>query len=162
MSDDRRKKYLQVLLTAALTLLVYVLLFSIRGFWPLGKGSVLITDLYSQYTPLLYRFYDVVTGVKNPFMEFGLAAGTPLFADTANELINPFKYVLLLLGRERIYLAQNLLIVLYGVAAAVSVHASSEADLGRNPAVGALLSDGLFDVLCGIRADRRPEVRVLA
>ena len=49
-----------------------------------------------------------------------------------------------------------------GVAAAVSVHASSEADLGRNPAVGALLSDGLFDVLCGIRADRRPEVRVLA
>ena len=49
-----------------------------------------------------------------------------------------------------------------GVAAAVSVHASSEADLARNPAVKRLLDDGFFDVLCGILPDRRLEVRVLA
>ena len=49
-----------------------------------------------------------------------------------------------------------------GVAAAVSVHASSEADLGRNPAVMRLLDDGLFDVLCGILPDRRLEVKSLA
>lgn len=49
-----------------------------------------------------------------------------------------------------------------GVAAAVSVHAASEADLGRNPPVKRLLDDGLFDVLCGIGPDRRLEVRTLA
>ncbi len=49
-----------------------------------------------------------------------------------------------------------------GVAAAVSVHASSEADLARSPAVRSLIDDGLFDVLCGIRPDRRLEVHVLA
>ncbi|MBQ6734702.1 MAG: YfhO family protein [Lachnospiraceae bacterium] len=156
MSDDRRKKYLQVLLTAALTLLVYVLLFSIRGFWPLGKGSVLITDLYSQYTPLLYRFYDVVTGVKNPFMEFGLAAGTPLFADTANELINPFNYVLLLFGRERIYLAQNLLIALYGVAAAVSAQLCLRYFFGRPAGVSGArgVGGGAAAGVAGVSAGR--------
>lgn len=39
--------------------------FSYKKMYPFGDGSVAITDLYSQYLPLLYHFYDVVTGQKN-------------------------------------------------------------------------------------------------
>lgn len=81
-----------------------------------------MTDLYSQYAPLLYRFYDVVTGTKNPFLDFFVSGGANLYADTVNELANPVNYLLLLFGRDRIYLALNLLFLCYGVLSALSAH----------------------------------------
>lgn len=66
-------------------------------------------DLYSQYLPLLYHFYDVVTGQKNLFLDFSVSGGANLYADTINEVLNPFNYVLLLFGRDRIYQAVNVL-----------------------------------------------------
>lgn len=69
---------------------LFCLLFLYRGMYPFGDGSILTTDLYSQYMPLLYRFYDVVTGQKNFFMELAVSGGANLYADTVNEIINPF------------------------------------------------------------------------
>ncbi|MBR5969420.1 MAG: YfhO family protein [Lachnospiraceae bacterium] len=151
---------LPFVLTGGFALAVYAMLFVLRGFWPFGNGSVLVTDLYSQYTPLLYRFYDVVTGTKNLFMEFSLALGTPLFSDTINEVINPLNYVLLLFGRDRLYLAQNLLPVLYGTAAAVTSHvalryffATGTGRLcGSGAAAGAALQGAGGMRSCGFRA----------
>ncbi len=110
----------ELIFTALSAAGVFAALFVRRGFWPFGSGSVLITDLYSQYAPLLYRFYDVVTGRANLFYEFRIAGGLGLYADTVNELANPFNYLLLLFGRDRIRLALNILVALYGIAAAVS------------------------------------------
>mgnify|MGYP000376372165 FL=1 len=81
-----------------------------------------ITDLYSQYLPLLYHFYDVVTGQKNLFLDFSVSGGANLYADTINEVLNPFNYVLLLFGRDRIYQAVNVLVLLYSTASAVTAH----------------------------------------
>ena len=117
---DKKKDILQVLLATGISLGLFLLLFLIRDLFPLGDGSVLMIDLHSQYVPLLYRFYDVVTGQKNLFMDFSAAGGAYLYADTVNEILNPFNYVLLLFGRERIYLAVNVLLALYGTGAAVS------------------------------------------
>ena len=59
-----------VILAGAISLLsVFVVLF-IDGFFPFGNGSVAALDLHSQYIPILYRFYDTVTGVKNISMDF--------------------------------------------------------------------------------------------
>ena len=113
---NRRELFITALSAAG----VFAALFVRRGFWPFGSGSVLITDLYSQYAPLLYRFYDVVTGRANLFYEFRIAGGLGLYADTVNELVNPFNYLLLLFGRDRIFLALNILVAFYGIAAAVS------------------------------------------
>ena len=90
--------------------------------YPFGDGSVAITDLYSQYLPLLYHFYDVVTGQKNLFLDFSVSGGANLNADTSNEVLNPFNYVLLLFGRDRIYQAVNVLVLLYSTASAVTAH----------------------------------------
>ena len=116
----QKQNVLQILLAAGLSLGVFVMLFIIRNLFPFGKGSVLLIDLHSQYTPLLYRFYDVVTGQKNLFVDLTASGGAYLYADTINEVLNPFNYTLLLFGRENIYLAINVLLALYGTAASAT------------------------------------------
>ena len=124
MSDRtwRKESYGQMGLTAFCAAGLFLLLFGILDLYPAGGGSILMTDLYSQYAPLLYRFYDVVTGTKNPFLDFFVSGGANLYADTVNELANPVNYLLLLFGRDRIYLALNLLFLCYGVLSALSAH----------------------------------------
>lgn len=119
-SSPKQKNNNQIMITAGLSLGIFVVLFLLRDLFPLGKGSVLMIDLHSQYVPLLYRFYDVVTGQKNLFMDFSASGGAYLYADTINEVINPFNYLLLLFGRDRIYLAINVLLALYTTAAAMA------------------------------------------
>ena len=109
-----------VIESALFAVALFCLLFLYKGMYPFGDGSVMMTDLYSQYMPLLYRFYDVVTGQKNLFMELAVSGGANLYADTINEVINPFNYVLLLFGREKLYLGLNVVLLLYGVGAAAS------------------------------------------
>ncbi|MDY6342128.1 MAG: YfhO family protein [Lachnospiraceae bacterium] len=105
---------------AVFTAALSCLLFGLFGFWPFGKGSVIVEDLFSQYTPLLYHFFDCVTGKENLFGDIRIAGGLNLYADTINEILNPFNYVLLLFGRENIYLSVNLLLLLYMTAASAS------------------------------------------
>lgn len=118
----RKKLYLQPVLAALCTAVLFSVLYIIRGMYPFGNGSVMITDLYSQYVPLLYRFYDVVTGEKNLFLDFSISGGANLYVDTINEVINPFNYVLLLFGRNMIYKAVNIILLLYAGAAAASIN----------------------------------------
>lgn len=124
MADRMRwkREYGQLGLTALCAAGLFGLLFGMLNLYPVGDGSILMTDLYSQYVPLLYRFYDVVTGEKGPFADLFLSGGANLYADTACELVNPMNYLLLLFGRERIYLAVNVLFLAYGVLAALSAH----------------------------------------
>gem|GEM_PF-350156 len=112
----------QYLMTALATAGLLGIVYAVRGFYPLGNGSVVITDLYSQYAPLLYRFFDVVTAGKNLFMDFSMAGGVNLYADSINEVLNPFNYILLLFGRSRLYLGLNVLLFAYVVSAAVSAN----------------------------------------
>ncbi|MBO5166081.1 MAG: YfhO family protein [Lachnospiraceae bacterium] len=117
-----KSKYFPILYTAIFTIILFCILLGLRGFYPFGKGSTMLIDMYSQYVPLLYRFFDVVTGSKNLFYEFQSSGGINLYVETINEVLNPFNYVLLLFGREQIYLAVNILLVLYATAASCSAH----------------------------------------
>ena len=114
--------YRQLLWTGCASAALFLILCAVRGLYPLGDGSVLMIDLHSQYTPLLYRFYDVVCGQKNLFLDFSVSGGANLYADTVNEVINPFNYLLVLFGRERIWQAINVLLGVYVTAAALSVN----------------------------------------
>lgn len=114
--------YEQLGLTAICAAGLFSVLYLMKGLYPFGDGSIMMTDLYSQYVPLLYRFYDVVTGQKNLFLDFRVSGGANLYADTINEVINPFNYVLLPFGREMIYKAVNVLLLLYVTGAAVSAN----------------------------------------
>lgn len=101
---------------------LFSVIYMIKGMYPFGGGSILITDLYSQYVPLLYRFYDVVTGAKNLFLDFSVSGGANLYVDTINEILNPFNYILFLFGRHEIYRAVNVVLLLYVTGAAVSAN----------------------------------------
>ena len=122
LKKESRKTWQAMALTALCSVALFCLLFSYKKMYPFGDGSVAITDLYSQYLPLLYHFYDVVTGQKNLFLDFSVSGGANLYADTINEVLNPFNYVLLLFGRDRIYQAVNVLVLLYSTASAVTAH----------------------------------------
>lgn len=122
LKKESRKTWQATALTALCSVALFCLLFSYKKMYPFGDESVAITDLYSQYLPLLYHFYDVVTGQKNLFLDFSVSGGANLYADTINEVLNPFNYVLLLFGRDRIYQAVNVLVLLYSTASAVTAH----------------------------------------
>ena len=103
---------------AAIAAGLVLVLYAALGFFPFGRSSVLLTDLYSQYAPLLYRFYDCLTGRAGLFAELRMAGGVNLYVDTIRSFLDPFNYILLFFGRERLYLALNILVLLYMAAAA--------------------------------------------
>lgn len=107
-------------IAAACAVGIFAVIYLFLGMYPFGDGSIAITDLYSQYLPLLYRFFDVVTGEKNLFLDFSVSGGANLYVDTINEVLNPFNYVLLFFGRDMLYQAVNLALLLYVAAAAAS------------------------------------------
>lgn len=112
--------YGQIGFAAVLAAGLVCVLYACKGFFPFGDGSVMMIDLYSQYVPLLYRFYDVITGQKNLFLDLSVAGGANLYAETINEVLNPFNYVLFVFGRERIWQAVNVLLLLYLAGGAAS------------------------------------------
>lgn len=75
LKKESRKTWQATALTALCSVALFCLLFSYKKMYPFGDGSVAITDLYSQYLPLLYHFYDVVTGQKNLFLDSAFPAG---------------------------------------------------------------------------------------
>ena len=116
------KKYIPILYTAGISFALFSLLLFLRGFYPFGNGSVMLTDMYDECVPSLYRFYDIINGHKNIFYEFQASGGLNLYTETINEIVNPFNYILLFWRRENIYLAVNVLLMLYVVFAACSAH----------------------------------------
>ena len=61
LHSEKKEDIRQISIAAGLALLVFLVIFAIRNLFPLGDGSILMIDLHTQYVPLLYRFYDVVT-----------------------------------------------------------------------------------------------------
>ncbi|MDO4332024.1 MAG: YfhO family protein [Eubacteriales bacterium] len=120
VKNGRKGAYGQVALAALCAAGLFSVVYLMKGFYPFGDGSIVITDLYSQYVPLLYRFYDVVAGEKNLFLDFSVSGGANLYADTINEVLNPFNYVLFLFGRDMLYQAVNVVLLLYAAAAAAA------------------------------------------
>lgn len=120
--SETLKKYSPILLTAVISCALFCLLLWMREFYPFGGGSVMLTDMYDECVPSLYRFYDIITGHKNIFYEFQASGGIHLYTETINEICNPFNYSLLLWKRENIYLAVNVLLLMYVTAAACAAH----------------------------------------
>ena len=87
-----KKEYGQCGLTAIFAAGLFSILYVIKGMYPFGSGSIMMTDMYSQYVPLLYRFYDVVSGQKNLFVDFRLSGGANMYVDTINEVLNPLYF----------------------------------------------------------------------
>lgn len=120
MRAETNKRIRGYIITGLVTAISYIIVYMIEGFAPFGEGSVVAYDLHSQYLPLLYRFYDIVTGAKSVFVDLHVGGGMNLFADSVIELINPFNYFLLIFGRENLQYSINLMPVLYGVAASMT------------------------------------------
>ena len=116
--DGRSNRFTLPAAAAAIAAALVLVLYAALGFFPFGRSSVLLTDLYSQYAPLLYRFYDCVTGRVGLFAELRMAGGVNLYVDTIRAFLDPFNYILLFFGRERLYLALSILVLLYMAAAA--------------------------------------------
>ena len=118
--EDRLKRLLCIFLPGLLTGIALAVVFIIDGFFPFGKGSVAALDLNTQYLPLLYRFYDIVTDSLGTTIDYHIAGGINLFSESVTELLNPFNYVLILFNRNNLYLGGNVLIILYGMCASLS------------------------------------------
>ena len=81
---DRKTEAKALAMTGLLSVLLLFLIFWHKGLFPVGNGSVVMSDLYSQYVPLLYHFYDVITGQAGMFWESGISGGCNIYIDTIN------------------------------------------------------------------------------
>lgn len=136
----KTKKYLPIIYTATLSVILFGAILFLRGFYPFGNGSVMLTDMYDECVPSLYRFYDIMHGYKNIFYEFQASGGLNLYTETINEVCNPFNYLLLFWKRENIYLAVNILLMLYVVGAACTSHFFLSYMWGESKNLNTLLS----------------------
>lgn len=135
MRTGTNKKIRGLIITGLVTAISYMVIYMIEGFAPFGEGSIVAYDLHSQYLPLLYRFYDIVTGSKSLFVDLHVGGGMNLFADSVIELINPFNYFLLLFGRDNLPYSINLMPMLYGVAASITSYCVLKKLYPRNDTV---------------------------
>lgn len=134
------QKYIPILYTAIFSTVLFCLLLFFRGFYPFGSGSVMLTDMYDECVPSLYRFYDIMHGYKNIFYEFQASGGLNLYTETINEICNPFNYLLLFGKRDNIYLAVNIVLMLYVVGAACTSHFFLNHMWGESKKLNTLLS----------------------
>lgn len=130
LKKESRKTWQATALTALCSVALFCLLFliknvSLRG-WISGDHGFIFP-----VSAAFVSFYDVVTGQKNLFLDFSVSGGANLYADTINEVLNPFNYVLLLFGRDRIYQAVNVLVLLYSTASAVTAHIFWKNSIGQ-------------------------------
>ena len=112
------KKRASWLVPAGLTLAIVLAAYAIAGLYPFGDRTVLVRDLYQQYAPMLYAFYDTVTGAVDFLYNAAIQGGVSNLAAIGGELVNPLNYLLLLGSRAQIYQQVNLLVLAYLTIAA--------------------------------------------
>ena len=101
------KPYLEVLL---LTSIILLIIFISKGIYPFGGNSLIWGDMENQITAFLYHLYDSVLGPKSIFFDFTTSMGINFIGILGYYLISPFSLIVLLCGRDNIYLSISLVI----------------------------------------------------
>jgi len=88
---------------------------------PFGKLSMLNSDFYYQYGPMLGELYDRLRNGSNLIYSFSLGTGLPFFYNYMNNLASPFNFILLLFKREHLVMAFGIIIGLRAICTALTM-----------------------------------------
>ncbi len=105
-------KKLSPLLSCAVTLLIFSVIFALNNIYPFGSLTVSWCDMNQQTIPLLCEFKDVLLGKSDFFLSLENAGGMNFFGVYFFNLSSPFTYLILFFDKADMPLAVNLMVVL--------------------------------------------------
>jgi len=109
-----------------------------------GKNSLLTSDLYHQYGPLLNEFVDRVKENNSLFFSFNAGLGIPFFRNFFNYLSSPLNIILFLFDQNHILIAFSVIIGLKACIASTTLAYYLKKTFNQNN-----ISICLFGVLYG-------------
>ena len=112
---------LPYLLGGAVCVLLLLIVYAVKGFFPLGAKSVAISDMCHGYIPVYYHFYDFLHGRKALFFDWYSGTGVNMVGVAAvNGLLSPLNLLFLLTPRAGIDRFMNVFLLVKVFLAAVS------------------------------------------
>lgn len=106
------KKYKEYFITGGISLLILIILFSIKGIYPFGNNSLLYSDMNDQISSYYYYFYDAIKGNNSLLINFNASNGINFFGIIAYYILSPFSLLVLLVERSKIYLFISVIVAL--------------------------------------------------
>lgn len=107
------KKNKGLIISIALSILFIVLLFATKGLYPFGKNVYNVIDFDQAYTPVYYKFWDIVHGNGSLFFDWNLGGGLNSFNSILmNGLEVPTSWIILLFPRDLIPYGMNIVLIL--------------------------------------------------
>ncbi len=108
---EKQRNIKPYLVVGALVLLIFGVLFYIKGIYPFGPNSLIWGDMHDQVTAFYYHFYDCFHGNVSLFIDFTTSGGINFLGILSYYLASPVSFLILLFPRHDIYLAVSILIV---------------------------------------------------
>ncbi len=97
-------------ITGGIVLLLFSVLFLVKGIYPFGTNSLIWGDMHDQVCAFYYHFYDTFRGNSSLFIDFTTSGGINFLGIFAYYLLSPVSFLILLFDRSDIYLAISILI----------------------------------------------------
>lgn len=107
--------------TFLISLITISIIFKIENITPLGDMSLLCTDFFHQYGPMMGELHDRVLGGKSLIYSFTMGLGLPFFRNFFNYLSSPFNILLFLFKKENLVTIFSLIIGLKVVCSSVTM-----------------------------------------
>lgn len=95
--------------------------FVINEVSPFGEKSLLYSDFYHQYGPMMGELRDRVLEGRGLVYSFNMGIGLPFFRNFFNYLSSPFNIILFLFNKENLVMAFSIIIGLKAVTSGVSM-----------------------------------------
>ena len=96
-------KYKTFLVSPAISILILLTIYAIKGIYPFGTMTIANGDLGQSYMPFYNFLYDIVYNGKNIFYDYTLGMGSNMYGGfLADGLFNPSSFIVLLGSRENI------------------------------------------------------------
>ena len=110
---NKKYKNIATYLTPSIfVVVVFTIIYYVKGLFPFGNGSIAWADMYEQQIPLFYKLSDILRNNDSIFYDFSSGMGQNFLGIAAYYLISPFSLLTILLPRNFIANFMNILLVL--------------------------------------------------
>ncbi|MCR4563699.1 MAG: YfhO family protein [Clostridiales bacterium] len=105
MNKRKSREILLYLLPPLITIAAILIIYSVKGQYPFGSGTIMRNDWGATEFPGLVRFWDVAHGRESVFFDWSTGLGLPKSA--IGYFFYPVNYILLFFKRDFLYEAMN-------------------------------------------------------
>lgn len=110
--NTKFKNIIIYLIPSFFVLIIFGIIYYLKGLFPFGNGSIAWADMYEQQIPLFYKLSDILRTDHSIFYDFSSGMGQNFLGISAYYLISPFSLLTILIPRNFIANFMNILLVL--------------------------------------------------